>query len=99
MADLDEEKDKDKIKEKEELLKSIAKAKGKDESDYLPKNEKTKDGKVIQKKVGPMGGKYYRSKGEKGWSNWQNYQTPDQLPESKQYNSLSNYLIDKIIDK
>ena len=99
LADLDEEKDKDKIKEKEELLKSIAKAKGKDESDYLPKNEKTKDGKVIQKKVGPMGGKYYRSKGEKGWSNWQNYQTPDQLPESKQYNSLSNYLIDKIIDK
>ena len=99
LADLDEEKDKNKIKEKEELLKSIAKAKGKDESDYLPKNEKTKDGKVIQKKVGPMGGKYYRSKGEKGWSNWQNYQTPDQLPESKQYNSLSNYLIDKIIDK
>lgn len=99
LADLDEEKDKDKIKEKEELLKSIAKDKGKDESDYLPKNEKTKDGKVIQKKVGPMGGKYYRSKGKNGWSNWQNYQTPDQLPESKQYNNLSKYLIDKIIDK
>ena len=46
-----------------------------------------------------MGGKYYRSKGKNGWSNWQNYQTPDQLPESKQYNNLSKYLIDKIIDK
>ena len=96
IANLDAEKDKDKIKEKEELLKSIAKAKGKDEDDYLPKNEKTKDGKVIQKKVGPKGGKYYRSKGENGWSDWQNYQTPDQLPESKQYTNLSNYLIDKI---
>lgn len=96
LADLDEEKDKDKIKEKEELLKSIAKAKGKDEGDYLPKNEKTKTGKTIQKKVGPKGGKYYRSKGENGWSDWQNYQTPEQLPESKQYTQLSNYLIDKI---
>ena len=93
LAGLDPENDKDKIKEKEDLLKSIAKAKGKGEEDYIPKTETGKDGKPLQKKVGPQGGKYYRTKGDKGWGSWQNYQTPSQLPESVQYSELSNHLM------
>ena len=91
VADLDPEKDKDKIKEKEDLLKSIAKAKGKDESEYITKNETSKDGKPIQKRVGPRGGHYYRTKGDDGWGTWQSGTGPN---ESK-YSSLSSYLLEK----
>lgn len=71
ISDLDPEKDKDKIKEKEELLKSIAKAKGKSEDEYLPKSETGSDGKQYQHKTGPRGGKYYRVKAAgKSWGPW-----------------------------
>ena len=82
LSDLDPEKDKDKIKEKEDLLKSISKAKGKDENELIPQIDKDKDGKAIQKKTGPRGGKYYRTKSDTGWGEWTNYTKSSQLPES-----------------
>ena len=71
LSDLDPEKDKEKIKEKEDLLKSIAKAKGKSEEDFLPKNETDSEGRQVQRKTGPRGGKYFRVKTDEGWGTWQ----------------------------
>ena len=85
ISDLDPEKDKDKIKEKEDLLKSIAKAKDKSEDELLPKVEKGSDGKQYQKKTGPMGGKYYRVKGDDGWGPWNSGEPANE--------SLKNYLL------
>ena len=87
MSDLDPEADKDKIKEKEKLLKSIAKAKGKKEGDFLPKIDTGEDGKVYQHKVGPQGGKYKRPKKDDGtWGVW--------VPESYAQMSLSDFLLE-----
>ena len=66
---MDPEKDKDKIKEKEDLLKSIAKAQGKDEDAFEIKTETGGDGKVYKKWKGPNGGECWMSKKDDGsWS-------------------------------
>jgi hypothetical protein len=73
------EEDENKRKEKEDLLKSICKAKDLNSDEIVPKVVTGKDGKTYQKKVGPRGGKYYRSKGDNGWSDWQNGVIPESL--------------------
>ena len=58
------------------------------------------DGKTYQKKVGPRGGKYYRSKGDKGWSEWQNGEVKESLSyhissifeHSKKIQKINSYL-------
>lgn len=70
LSDLDPEKDKDKIKEKEDLLKSIAKSKGKDENEFITKTDKDENGNSRQHKTGPRGGKYYRVKTDNHWGPW-----------------------------
>ena len=74
--------DQENIKEKEKILKAIAKAKGKDESEFLPKVEMVGDGdnkKPVQKKVGPRGAKYFRTKGENGWGEWRWYKNESDI--------------------
>lgn len=70
LSNLDPEKDKDKIKEKEDLLKSIAKSKGKDENEFITKTDKDENGNPRQHKTGPRGGKYYRVKTDNQWGPW-----------------------------
>ena len=91
IAELDPENDKDKIKEKEDLLKNIAKAKGKGEKDFLVDTETGADGKVYQKKVGPKGGKYYRGKHDDGgWGVWQSGEPPKPKPTGQGGNNGGN---------
>ena len=103
LSELDPEKeeDKKKIKEKEKLLKAAAKAKGKDESEFLPKVEMAGKGdnkKPVQKKVGPRGAKYFRTKGKNGWGQWRWYKSEsDFTSESNyEYNQLKNYLFEHL---
>lgn len=89
LAGLDPEKDKDKIKEKEDLLKSIAKAKGKDENEFVPKVDTGKNGTIYQHKVGPLGGKYKRPKKKDGsWGEW--------TSESLKNTSLMGFLYERL---
>jgi hypothetical protein len=95
LADLDPEKDKEKIKEKETILKAVAKAKGKNENDLIPKIETKEGKKPIQKKVGPRGAKYYRRKDDSGWTGWVWYKTDSDITESN-YESLKKFIIDSL---
>jgi hypothetical protein len=90
-----------KIKEKEKLLKAIAKAKGKDESAFIPKIEMAGKGdnkKPVQKKVGPRGAKYFRTKGKNGWGQWRWYKSESDLTSESnyEYNQLKNYLYEQL---
>ena len=83
------------------MLKAIAKSKGKDESEFLPKVEMTGKGdnkKPVQKKVGPRGAKYFRTKGKNGWGQWRWYKSEsDFTSESNyEYNQLKNYLFEHL---
>lgn len=93
LSELDPEKDKDKIKEKEKLLKSIAKAKGKKEDDFIPKIDTGANGTVYQRKVGPQGGKYYRVKTDGKWGPW----NPGEPATSESYTqmSLGKFLLER----
>ena len=90
LAELDPEKDKDAIKEKENLLRSIAKANGKDEDEFIPKETEVTDpetGKKIKRVVhtGPRGGRFYYPDGKP--------KTPDhKVYVENKYEGLSNYL-------
>lgn len=91
LSDLNPETDKDKIKEKEDLLKSIAKAKGKNEDEFIPKEAEVTDpdtGKKIKRVIhtGPKGGRFYYPDGKP--------KTPEHkvyVQESK-YSKLSDHL-------
>ena len=97
LADLDPENDKEKIKEKEAILKAVAKAKGKNENDLIPKIETREGEKPIQKKVGPRGAKYYRRKDDSGWTGWVWYKTDSDINESNSnYESLKKFIIDSL---
>lgn len=97
LADLDPEKDKEKIKEKEDILKAVAKSKGKNEDDLIPKIETREGKKPIQKKVGPRGAKYYRRKDDSGWTGWVWYKTDSDISESNSnYESLKKFIIDSL---
>lgn len=104
LSELDPEKpeDKEKIKEKEKILKAVAKAKGKDESEFLPKVEMVGDGdnkKPVQKKVGPRGAKYFRTKGDNGWGEWRWYKSESDITvESNNvtYSQLQQYLLEQL---
>jgi DNA repair exonuclease SbcCD ATPase subunit len=99
--DPDKEEDKSKIEDLEKKLKAIAKAKGKNEDDFLPKTEMIGDGddkKPVQKKVGPRGAKYFRTKGDNGWGDWRWYKNESDITVESNtlYNNLKNYLIESL---
>ena len=88
LSELDPEKDKDKIKEKEDLLKSIAKAKGKSEDEFIMKSDTDETGNPRQHKTGPRGGKYYRVKHSGSWGPWNS--------DTNECISLKDYLIESM---
>jgi hypothetical protein len=103
LSELDPEKeeDKPKIEELEKKLKAIAKAKGKGEEDFLPKTEMIGDGdnkKPVQKKVGPRGAKYFRTKGKDGWGDWRWYKNESDITvesyNTNTYRELRSYLFE-----
>lgn len=103
LSELDPEKeeDKPKIADLEKKLKAIAKAKGKGEEDFLPKTEMIGDGdnkKPVQKKVGPRGAKYFRTKGENGWGEWRWYKNESDITvesyNTNTYRELRSYLFE-----
>ena len=85
LADLDPESHT--AKDLKAKIEAYAKEKGKDPNELLSiKNEKDSEGRPVQKRTGPRGGKYFRTQVDGKWGEWQ----------SGTNENLKWYLVDKL---